>query len=111
MLAILMFSFTFSQEKSRVSYYGKAHHGKRTASGEVFNMYGLTCASNIHSLGTKLRVTNPENGKSVIVKVNDRGGFSKYGRVLDLSQGAFQSIASLKKGIITIIYEVVKNDE
>lgn len=64
------------------SWHGGKHHGKHTASGENFNQNGLTAASNIHKLGSKLKITNQANGKSVIVRVTDRGGFGKYGRTL-----------------------------
>ena len=67
--------------------------GRKTASGEVFRTHSLTCASNTHKLGTYLKVTNTANDKSVVCKVNDTGGFSKYGRTLDLSKGAFSKIA------------------
>ena len=84
------------------SWYGKPFHGRLTASGERFNMNDLTCASNTHKMGTKLKVTNKSNGKSVVVRVNDTGGFKKYGRTLDLSKGAFAKIASIDKGVINI---------
>ena len=72
--------------------------GRKTASGEVFRTHSLTCASNTHKIGTKLLVTNPKTNKSVVVRVNDTGGFSKYGRTLDLSKGAFSKIAPLSQG-------------
>lgn len=72
--------------------------GRKTASGEVFRTHSLTCASNTHKLGTYLKVTNTANDKSVVCKVNDTGGFSKYGRTLDLSKGAFSKIAPLSQG-------------
>lgn len=89
------------------SWYGGKHHGKKTASGEIFNQNAFTTASNTHKLGTKLKVTNQANGKSVIVRVTDRGGFSKYGRTLDLSKGAFSQIASLSKGTIKVHIEPI----
>ena len=72
--------------------------GRKTASGEVFRTHAMTCASNSHKIGTKLLVTNPKTNKSVVVRVNDTGGFSKYGRTLDLSKGAFSKIAPLSQG-------------
>lgn len=89
------------------SWYGGKHHGRRTASGEVFDQFGMTCASNVHKLGTRLRVTNPENGNSVIVRVTDRGGFTKMGRLLDLSRGAFAKLTSISKGLIRVKVEVL----
>ena len=90
------------------SYYGGKFHGRTTASGELFNMNAMTCASNTHKMGTKLLVTNKENGKSVVVKVNDTGGFKKYGRTLDLSRGAFSKIANIQSGIIKVNIKVIK---
>ena len=84
------------------SWYGPGFHGKRTASGKVFNQYAMTAASNSHRMGTYLLVTNPVNGKSVKVKVTDTGGFTKYGRTLDLSKGAFMKIADIKQGVIQV---------
>lgn len=103
-------------QTGKASYYGKAHHGKKTASGVRFNMYGLTAAHRTLPFGTKLRVTLPETGKSVIVTVNDRGPFIK-GRVLDLSQGAARALGMIKIGVGKIEIEKlsdtkkVKSDE
>lgn len=90
------------------SWYGERFHNKRTASGELFNMNAMTCASNTHKMGTKLLVTNKANGKSVVVKVNDTGGFKKYGRTLDLSKGAFAKIANTSKGVIKVTIKPIK---
>ncbi len=76
--------------------------GRKTASGEVFRTHSLTCASNTHKIGTYLKVTNVANDKSVVCKVNDTGGFSKYGRTLDLSKGAFSKIAHLSQGTVNV---------
>lgn len=81
-----------------VTWYGPGFHGKKTANGERYNQNALTCASNKHKFGTRLKVTNVKNGKSVICRVNDRGGFSKYGISLDLSRAAFAQIAPLSQG-------------
>ena len=69
------------------SWYGKQFHGRATASGEDFDMFELTAAHRQLPLGTYVRVTDLRNGKSVIVRVNDRGPFVK-GRIMDLSYGA-----------------------
>lgn len=73
------------------SWYGGKFHGRTTASGEVYNMYSLTAAHKTMKFGTKVKVTNLSNNKSVIVKINDRGPFIK-GRVIDLSKKANQII-------------------
>lgn len=70
------------------SWYGKPFHGRLTASGERYNMHNLTAAHNSLPFGTLVKVTNLANNKSVTVKINDRGGFAKYGRVIDLSKKA-----------------------
>ena len=80
------------------SWYGPKFHGRPTASGERYDMYGMTCAHKTLKFGTKLRVTNPDNNKSVIVTVNDRGPFVR-GRDLDLSYGAAREIGLTGKGV------------
>lgn len=68
----------------------------------------MTTASNSHKMGTKLKVTNISTGASVIVRVNDTGGFKKYGRTLDLSRGAFAKIADIKQGLVKVKIKVIK---
>lgn len=82
------------------TWYGSAFHGNYTKSGEIFDKNKLTCASNHFKLGTRLKITNIENGKSVVVKVNDTGAFKD--KNIDLSEGAFKRIANLKQGRIEI---------
>ena len=89
------------------SFYGSKFHGKKTASGEVFDMNKMTCASNTHKMGTKLKVVNRDNKNSVVCKVNDTGGFSKYGRTLDLSRAAFAKIADIKQGLVKVDIKVL----
>jgi resuscitation-promoting factor RpfB len=86
-----------------VSWYAS---GSRTANGEAFNPDGLTAASKTLPFNTQVKVTNPANGKSVIVRINDRGPYVT-GRCLDLARGAFSQIASLGTGAITATWEVV----
>ena len=81
------------------SFYGEEWNGRRTANGEIFNTYELTAAHKSLPFGTKVKVVNKTNGKSVVVRINDRGPFVK-GRTIDLSKKAFQSIASIKKGVL-----------
>ena len=73
------------------SYYGKELAGRRTASGERFNPSAMTAAHRTLRFGTRVRVTNPRNGRSVVVRINDRGPFVK-GRSIDLSSGAARAI-------------------
>ena len=81
------------------SFYGEKWNGRRTANGEIFNTYELTAAHKSLPFGTKVKVVNKTNGKSVVVRINDRGPFVK-GRTIDLSKKAFQSIASINKGVL-----------
>ena len=97
MLIVTLFTNSVAYSAT-VSWYGGVFHGRLTASGEKYNQNDMTCASNSHKIGTKLLVTNPKTNKSVVVRVNDTGGFSKYGRTLDLSKGAFSKIAPLSRG-------------
>jgi rare lipoprotein A len=80
------------------SYYGREHHGKRTASGERFNAGALTAAHRTAAFGSHLRVTNLSNGRSVVVRVNDRGPFVR-GRVVDISAGAAKHIGLHGRGV------------
>lgn len=90
------------------TYYHNKFNGRKTASGEVFNNNKLTAAHRTYPFGTILRVTNPINGKSVVVKVNDRGPFTK-GKDLDLSRKAFMQITdNPNKGNLQVSIEVVK---
>ena len=79
------------------SYYGKAHHGKRTASGERFNQNALTAAHRTLAFGTRVRVTNLDNGRSVVVRINDRGPHTR-GRLIDLSRAAAEKIGMIRSG-------------
>lgn len=85
------------------SYYDT---GSVTANGESFDPDGITAAHKTLAFGTRVKVTNPGNGKSVTVRINDRGPFIS-GRCLDLSRGAFRQIASLGAGVLTVRYEVL----
>ena len=89
------------------SFYGGRLHGSMTASGERFNQNDFTAAHKQLPFGTKVKVTNPDNGKSVVVRINDRGPYVK-GRVIDLSTASFKAIEDPNKGIIKdVIIEVI----
>lgn len=92
------------EEDHEVSLYSEKFHGKGTAFGEKFNMHALTAAHRSFPSNTLVKVTNIDNGKSVIVRINDRGPFVK-GRDMDLSLGAFTSIAERSKGKIRATFE------
>lgn len=91
----------------KASYYGSQHHDKLTASGERFDQAALTAAHRSLPFGTKVRVTNTSNGKSVVVRVNDRGPFVR-GRIIDLSKAAFQRIANTRSGVVGVRLERVE---
>lgn len=98
----------FYQEDAHASYYADKFTGRRTASGAVFNNNELTCAHKTLPFGTKLKVTSLKTGKSVKVKVTDRGPFSK-GRHIDLSKKAFMQIApNSYGGHIKVNIEIIK---
>ena len=86
------------------SYYGRELAGNRTASGERFNPNGLTAAHRTLPLGSKLKVTNKANGKSVIVRINDRGPFAKN-RIIDVSRGAAEKISMIRSGTARVTLE------
>ena len=88
------------------SYYGNAFHGKKTSSGEVYNMWAMTCAHRWLPFGTHLKVTNLRNGKSVVVRVTDRGPFH-HGRLIDLSKGAAGKIDMIRAGTTKVEIQVV----
>ena len=85
----------------RASWYGPGFHGRRTANGEVFNQHALTAAHPSLSFGTRVRVTNLNNGRSVVVRINDRGPYSG-GRVIDLSTAAARSLNMIRSGVARV---------
>ncbi|MFH1198063.1 MAG: septal ring lytic transglycosylase RlpA family protein [bacterium] len=104
---------SFSEIKSLgnmvASWYGHKFLGKTTASGERFNPLALTAAHKSLPFGTMLKLTNPLNQKSVVVKINDRGPF-KRGRELDLSRAAADTLGITSKGIAKIAVEKIQID-
>lgn len=89
------------------SYYADDFHGKRTSNGETFDMNALTAAHRTFPFGTKVRVTNLENSKAVLVRVNDRGPF-KEGRIMDLSLGAAKAIDLIQTGTARVRIDVLE---
>jgi rare lipoprotein A len=90
----------------RASWYGPKFHGKTTANGERFDQMALTAAHKKLKFGTLLRITNPKNDKSVIVRINDRGPYIP-GRQLDLSKAAAQKLGMIKKGVVKLKVEEI----
>src|SRR2546428_7747809 len=95
-----------SEERGLASWYGYPHHGRRTASGEVYDMRDLTAAHRTLPLGTRVMVTNVDNGQVVEVRVNDRGPFTG-GRILDLSYGAARILGAVGSGVIPVRLRVI----
>ena len=85
------------KERGLASWYGKRYHGRKTSSGEVYDMYGMTGAHTTLPLPSYVRVTNVENGRSVVVRINDRGPFHDD-RIIDLSYAAAHKLRLVEKG-------------
>lgn len=93
-------------ERGMASWYGTKYHGRTTSSGEVYDMYAMTAAHRSLPLPTFVRVTNLDNRRSIIVKINDRGPFIDN-RVLDLSYVAAGKLGILKKGVAPVVISVI----
>lgn len=91
------------------SYYADKFHGRKTSNGEIFNMYALTAAHKTLPFNTKVKVTNLTNGKSVIVRINDRGPFVK-GREIDLSKAAASKLDMIKSGTAKVKLTIITSD-
>ncbi|RMF98294.1 MAG: septal ring lytic transglycosylase RlpA family protein [Candidatus Schekmanbacteria bacterium] len=92
------------RERGIASWYGKKFHGRLTASGEVYDMYGISAAHKTLPLGTVCKVTNLRNGRSIVLRINDRGPFVK-GRIIDLSYGAAKKLGFAKEGLTEVLIE------
>jgi rare lipoprotein A (peptidoglycan hydrolase) len=88
------------------SWYGRRFHGRRTSSGERYNMYSLTAAHRRLPLGSIVKVVNLSNAREVIVKINDRGPYVK-GRIIDLSYAAAKELRMVRKGVIKVRIELI----
>jgi len=99
-------SLVTSTHTGMASWYGPGFHGRRSASGEVFNQHALTAAHRTLPFGTQVRVTNVHTGQQVVVRINDRGPFS-HGRIIDLSAGAAAEIGLRRMGVGRVQVEVL----
>ncbi|MDZ4193178.1 MAG: septal ring lytic transglycosylase RlpA family protein [Pseudomonas sp.] len=95
-----------SSETGKASYYGDRHHGQRTASGERFDQNALTAAHRTLPFGTRVRVTNLNNERSVVLRINDRGPFVR-GRVIDVSRAAAVRLDMLRAGVVPVRVETL----
>ena len=89
------------------SYYGPKFHGKLTANGEIFDMYGVTAAHKEFPFNTMVRVTNENNGKSLMIRINDRGPYID-GRILDCSFGAAKKLGFVSDGTAPVKIEILE---
>lgn len=94
-------------ERGNASWYGDKFHGKRTASGEIFDENALTASHRTLPFGTIIRVTNLKNGKSVKVRINDRGP-SVRGRITDVSKAAARELDMVRDGVVPVRIEVIR---
>ena len=92
------------------SWYGPNFHGKLTANGEVYDMYGVTAAHKTLTLGTVVRVTNLDNGKSLILRINDRGPYVD-GRILDCSFGAAKKLGFQEQGTANVEIKIIEEGD
>lgn len=93
--------------KGRASYYGKEFAGRATASGEPFDPDDLTAAHRTLPFGTRVRVTNLANGRSVVVRINDRGPYAA-GRIIDVSRAAAERLGMVRRGVVYVRIEYVR---
>ncbi len=98
-------------EQGIASYYGTKFHGRRTSNMEVYDMYAFTAAHKHLPLPSFARVTNLDNGRSVVVRVNDRGPFSRGNRIIDLSRGAAEELGIKARGIAPVRVRRVEPSE
>jgi rare lipoprotein A len=109
-LSFIVYQLSFSSaraqkpQKGKASFYAKKFHGRKTASGERLHSDSLTCAHRTYPFGTKLKVYNPANGRSVVVRVTDRGPFVR-GRIIDLSWRAAQELGIVSQGVATVFVQ------
>jgi rare lipoprotein A len=92
--------------EGKASWYGKEQNGHATASGERFNMNALTAAHRTLHMNSRVRVTNLRNGRSVVVRINDRGPYS-HGRIIDVSFAAAKQLQMIEAGIVPVRLEVL----
>ena len=95
-----------SSDTGKASYYGDRHHGQRTASGERFDQHALTAAHRSLPFGTRVRVTNLNNERSVVLRINDRGPFVR-GRIIDVSRAAAVRLDMLRAGVVPVRVETL----
>lgn len=96
-----------SEAVGLATWYGNRYHGRTTASGEIFDQYDMTAAHRTLPFGSVVRVTDRENMRSIVVRINDRGPTRKE-RIIDLSKGAAEELGMIKRGVIPVVIEVLE---
>lgn len=109
LLSFFFFTTAHAQQRGKATYYSKRATGARTSDGSRLHHDSLTCAHRTYPFGTMLKVTNLSNGKSVVVKVTDRGPFTR-GRIIDLSYRAAREIGMLSAGVAMVELQVQKDN-
>lgn len=99
--------WTGHKQTGQASYYADKFQNRKTASGELYKANRYTAAHRTLPFGSKVKVTNVRNGKSVVVRINDRGPFVR-GRIIDLSRSAFASIGNTRDGLLNVRIEVLR---
>src|SRR5689334_19906246 len=95
-------------QRGLATFYGKEQQGGPTASGERFDMRKLTAAHRTLPFGTRVRVTNTRNGRSVEVRINDRGPYGGNGRIIDVSEAAARRLGMIDAGVVPVTVEVLR---
>jgi rare lipoprotein A len=96
-----------SVEQGLATWYGPGHHGGPTASGERFDMHAMTAAHKTLRMQTMVRVVNLRNGRSVVVRINDRGPYAR-GRIIDVSLAAARALGMVEAGVVPVRVEVLE---
>jgi rare lipoprotein A len=95
-------------QRGMATFYGDEQQGGPTASGERFDKHKLTAAHRTLPIGTRVRVTNTRNGRSVEVRINDRGPYGNRGRIIDLSEEAARRLGMIDAGVAPVVVEVLR---
>ncbi len=99
-----------STRRGQATWYGGRFHGRTTASGETFNKHELTAAHRELGFGTRVRVTNLDNDRSVVVRINDRGPFGNPRRIIDVSRRAAEKLGMIGDGVAPVKLEILADD-
>jgi rare lipoprotein A len=95
-------------QRGYATFYGSEQHGGPTASGERFDKRLMTAAHRTLPMGTRVRVTNTRNGRSVVVRINDRGPYGGRGRIIDVSEAAAVQLDMIEAGVVPVLVEVLR---